>query len=77
MTELDKVIKAWECCTDEIGVDNCDKCPYVESRYDGCMLFLKKDTIKVLKESNQIIERLEYDLAVTQNNLNHYVNGND
>ena len=47
--ELDKIIKAWECCTDEIGVDNCDKCPYVESRYDGCMLLLKKDTIDLLK----------------------------
>ena len=47
--ELDKIIKAWECCTDEIGVDNCDKCPYVESRYDGCMLLLKKDTIAILK----------------------------
>ena len=75
--ELDKIINAWECCTDEIGVNNCDKCPYVGYRYDGCMLILKKDTIDALKESKQIIERLEYDLAVTQNNLNHYVNGND
>ena len=47
--DLDKIISAWECCTDEIGVDNCDKCPYVESRYDGCMLLLKKDTINLLK----------------------------
>ena len=48
--ELAKIIKAWECCTDDVGVDNCDKCPYVESRYDGCMLLLKKDTIAAMRK---------------------------
>ena len=33
-----------------------------------------KDT---LKEQEEQIEQLEYDLAVTQNNLNYFVNGND
>lgn len=31
----------------------------------------------LLKEQEAQIERLEHDLAVTQNNLNYYVNGND
>lgn len=30
-----------------------------------------------LKEQEEQIERLEHDLAVTQNNLNYYMNGND
>lgn len=33
--------------------------------------------IELLKEQQEQIEKLEYDLAVTQNNLNYYVNGND
>lgn len=35
------------------------------------------DTITLLKEQEEQIERLEHDLAVTENNINHYVNGND
>lgn len=34
-------------------------------------------TIVLLKEQDNQIEQLEHDLAVTQNNLNYYVNGND
>ena len=34
-------------------------------------------TIDLLKEQDDQIEQLEHDLAVTQNNLNYYVNGND
>ena len=32
---------------------------------------------ELLKEQEAQIEQLEHDLAVTQNNLNYYVNGND
>lgn len=33
--------------------------------------------IKFMKEQEAQIEQLEHDLAVTQNHLNYYVNGND
>jgi hypothetical protein len=36
-----------------------------------------RDAIALLKEQEAQIEQLEHDLAVTQNNLNYYVNGND
>ena len=36
-----------------------------------------EDAIAMLKEQEEQIEQLENDLAVTQNNLNYYVNGND
>lgn len=35
------------------------------------------DAQKLLKEQDQQIENLEYALAITENNLNYYVNGND
>lgn len=35
------------------------------------------DAIELLKEQEQTIERLEHDLAITENNLNYYINGND
>lgn len=36
-----------------------------------------EQAIALLKEQDDQIEQLEHDLAVTQNNLNYYVNGND
>ena len=41
------------------------------------MIPFLKDVLELLKEQEQQIEQLEHDLAVTQNNLNYYVNGND
>lgn len=38
---------------------------------------LVRDALAMLKEQEKVIERLEHDLAVTQNNLNYYVCGND
>ena len=35
------------------------------------------DALALLKEQESQIEQLEHDLAVAQNNLNYYVNGND
>jgi hypothetical protein len=35
------------------------------------------DALALLKEQEEQIERLEYDLAITKNNLNFYINGND
>lgn len=44
--DLDKIISAWEHCTSDEG--DCDDCPY-NNDFNGCMLNLKLDTIKVLK----------------------------
>lgn len=33
--------------------------------------------LDLLKEQEEQIEQLEHDLAVTENNINYYVNGND
>lgn len=49
-------------------------CPYFAS--DECSLLLCKDTLELLKEQKAEIESLEHNLAVTQDNLNWYLNGN-
>lgn len=72
--DLDKIISAWEHCTSDEG--DCDDCPY-NNDFNGCMLNLKLDTIEVLKYYKEEVEKLELDLAVTKNNLNYYINGND
>ena len=36
-----------------------------------------EDALALLKEQEEQIEQLEHDLAVTENNINYYVNGND
>ena len=38
---------------------------------------IAKEAFALLKEQKKVIERLEHDLAVAQNSLNYYVNGND
>ena len=38
---------------------------------------MHKAVLSLLKEQEKQIVKLEYDLAVTQNNLNYYANGND
>ena len=45
----------------------------------GCIGGMKyiSDAIEFLKEQDQTIERLEHDLAVAENNLHYYINGND
>ena len=49
MADLHEVISAWEHCTDQVGENNCDSCPY-NNGYKGCMLYLKYDTIDLLKK---------------------------
>ena len=46
--DIDKIISAWEHCTDQIGKNECDMCPY-NNDFNGCLLNLKIDTIKLLK----------------------------
>lgn len=73
--DMDKVIKGLTLC--EIGSgDRCyeTECPYYKQ---GCTESLKDDILELLKEQGEQIKRLEHDLAVVQNNLNYYVNGND
>ena len=38
---------------------------------------LVRDTIALLKEQDETIDKLEYKLSVTQDNLYYYINGND
>ncbi len=74
MIEREKVIKGLEHCSE----DGCKDCPYDPdcTMCDGFTL-LAKDTLELLKEQEERIEQLEHDLAVAQDNLNYYVNGND
>lgn len=73
MADIEEVIKGLELCSQ--GYKGCLKdCHYTEA---GCRVQLLKDALELLKEQQKTIERLEYDLAVTTNNLNYYVNGND
>lgn len=44
--------------------------------YNGIMEYID-DGYALLTAQEDQIEQLEHDLAVTQNNLNYYVNGND
>ena len=73
MIDKEKVIKGLEHCK----TGRCDsRCPYNHINV-GCRKQLDEDILALLKEQEKQIEQLEYDLAVTQNNLNYYVNGND
>jgi hypothetical protein len=83
MADREKVIKALTECIflhehpdDDAG---CFECPYRQDEKGTCptMIPFLKDVLELLKEQEQQIEQLEHDLAVTQNNLNYYVNGND
>lgn len=77
---LEKIEKGLRFCFETA---NCDGCPYeIECRKisfktpeNHCPIL--DDVLSLLKEQNDQIEQLEHDLAVTQNNLNYYVNGND
>ena len=79
MADRERVKKGLDLClTGEPST--CKDCPYdaecKEARGIGPSP-LRRDALELLKEQEAQIERLEHDLAVTQNNLNYYVNGND
>jgi len=77
MTDREKVIRAIDGC---INTDDyCNDCDY-----DGCVFHhgscekdLLADALALLKEQEGQIEQLEHDLAVAQDDLYYYVNGND
>ena len=78
MADRDRLIKAWKIFRDSNPYEICNGREFraiKEPEY--CMGQMIEDTITLLKEQEAQIERLEHDLAVTQNNLNYYVNGND
>ena len=90
MVDREKVIKGLELCRydPDPGQENkwyhsCLKCPYCWSGPETEMFTTRdcwrlfSDALDFLKEQEGRIEQLEHDLAVTQNNLNYYVNGND
>lgn len=75
----DKIIEAIENC---IGQPKCADCPWEACEQEHEVVNsvpygLLRDAVQLIKEQAQQIERLERDLAVTENNLNYYVNGND
>ena len=75
MPDWEKVIKGLHCCSHTDGII-CLHCPY-DNDGEDCTALMSMDVLELLKEQEEQIEQLEHDLAVTQNNLNYYVNGND
>ena len=75
MIDREKVLKGLECLSDENNICSKNICPYYI--FESCVTEISHDALELLKEQEAQIERLEHDLAVTQNNLNYYVNGND
>ena len=77
MADIEKVIKVYECCRNSWR-RNCDDCPIKKDCcHDGLPEFAIGYALELLKEQQKQIDELEYNLAITQNNLNFYVNGND
>ena len=74
MDDREKVMNALRRC-ESYGYCEDRDCPYYENT--NCLEMLRKDALELLKEQENQIEQLEHDLAVAQNNLNYYVNGND
>ena len=76
MPELDRVIYDIERCTCHVP-DACRDCSKYRGAYTpDCMEQLLTDALKLLKEMEAQIEQLEHDLAVTEHNMNYYINGN-
>ena len=73
--DREKILNALRCHANcDRGFD-CGDCAYIGN--GDCLDLLAMDAFVLLKAQEEQIERLERDLAVTQNNLNYYVNGND
>ena len=78
MTDREKVAKGLDLCLSGES-SACNDCPYdVECGEAACIgpSPLRRDALELLKELEATVEGLEHDLAVTQDNLNYYVNGN-
>ena len=77
MTDSKKVIESLEMCERDGCGFNCTRCNYETDTKRSCIENLMHDALELLKEQQETIERLEHDLAITQNNLNFYLNGNE
>ena len=79
MPDWEKLIKGLETCSQKTVLYVCGQCPYNNDDSDtyDCTQALSEDALALLKEQQSQIEILEYKLAVAENNLNHYINGND
>lgn len=77
MSDRENVIKNLEICTSGY----CEGCTYRKPGGLGlnldCLHRLMMDAAELLNEQAEHIDRLERDLAITTNNLNYYINGND
>ena len=76
MVDREKVLVGLKSCADSTGA-LCRTCPYDFVHNENCMGDMAQDALELMKEQEAQVEQLEHDLAVTQNNLNYYVNGND
>ena len=80
MADIEKVLKGLEACICGTGKDCRTGCPYFIPKITmvrRCFERLTSDAHELLKEQQKQIERLEYDLAITDNNLRYYLNGNE
>ena len=79
MPDWEKLIKGLETCSQKTVLYVCGQCPYNNDDSDtyDCTQALSEDALDMLKEQRSQIEILEYKLAVAENNLNYYINGND
>ena len=78
MPDMKKVIKGLEIERECVSRDcdrDCGKCDLVQER--DWLLSVYDGAITLLKEQVEKIEQLEHDLAVAQDDLYYYVNGND
>ena len=81
MPDREKIIKGLDICINNIHTGCPRVCPYyeqcIERGNENVFQPIFRDALAMLKEQEDQIEQLEHDLAVTQNNLNYYVHGND
>ena len=64
MADIEKVIKALECCikdSEHIDDNPCFKCPYSCQCQEGYTSALKEDALKIIKWQQQKYWTLEYD----------------
>lgn len=80
MVDREKVVKGLEICIcfGNGTLYDCTGCPYdTKELLTKCITKMQEDVLELLKEQAEHIDRLERDLAITTNNLNFYINGND
>ena len=74
--DREKIVKGLEYHLKELSIGKtCFECNYCGNT--PCEIHLIADALTLLNEQKNQIEQLEYDLAVTQNTLNYYLNGNN